>query len=186
MMSILNKDKSSTKLGVANNPTLDVASIIAILLSLKKENPYFPALSVFKSYLDLKKDAVDLYKKELEKEESKIKVIDLEEEEEEAKRGKRKRRSKGSGGNKRSRLSGAKGKKKEAEEKGEDKDTSLPLWQERIPNAWTQVFAPKHTSQVIGNTGIDQSYLCLLFGGNRSENVCGMGRGGGHIHRYRK
>ncbi|XP_063596481.1 ATPase family AAA domain-containing protein 5-like [Penaeus indicus] len=153
MMSKLNKDKSSTKLGVGNNPTLDVASIIAILLSLKKENPYFPALSVFKSYLDLKKEAVDLYKKELEKEESKIKVIDLEEEEEEAKRGKRKRRSKGSGGSKRSRLSGAKGKKKEAEEKGEDKDTSLPLWQERIPHAWTQVFSPKHTNQVIGNTG---------------------------------
>ncbi|XP_047482626.1 ATPase family AAA domain-containing protein 5-like [Penaeus chinensis] len=153
MMSKLNKDKSSTKLGVGNDPTLDVASIIAILLSLKKENPYFPALSVFKSYLDLKKEAVDLYKKELEKEESKIKVIDLEEEEEEAKRGKRKRRSKGSAGSKRSRLSGAKGKKKEAEEKAEDKDTSLPLWQERIPHAWTQVFTPKHTNQVIGNTG---------------------------------
>nr|XP_027230296.1 ATPase family AAA domain-containing protein 5-like [Penaeus vannamei] len=153
MMSKLNKDKSSTKLGVGNNPTLDLASIVAILLSLKKENPYFPAFSVFKSYLDLKKDAVDLYKKELEKEESKIKVIDLEEEEEEAKRGKRKRRSKGSGGSKRSRLSGAKGKKKAAEEMGEDQDTSLPLWQERIPHAWTQVFTPKHTNQVIGNTG---------------------------------
>ncbi|XP_042885312.1 ATPase family AAA domain-containing protein 5-like isoform X2 [Penaeus japonicus] len=153
IMSILKKDKSSTKQGMGNNPTLDLTSIVAILLCLKKENPYFPAFSVFKSYLDLKRDSVDLYKKELEKEESKIKVIDLEEEEEEAKRGKRKRRSKGSGGSKRSRLSGAKGKKKDAEEKEEGKDNSLPLWQERIPHAWTQVFSPKHSNQVIGNTG---------------------------------
>lgn len=129
--------------------SLDVTSVVVILNALKKNNPRFPVFSSFDVYLNQKKEAVELYKRELVRED-KISLIDLEEEE--TKSDKRKRRSK-EGLSRRGRKKKGSGKKiRMSEEMQEIEETPpLPVWHERIPNIWTQVYAPKKGSQVIGN-----------------------------------
>ncbi|XP_068241749.1 ATPase family AAA domain-containing protein 5-like [Palaemon carinicauda] len=126
--------------------TFDVNSLAVILNALKRNNPRFPVFSIFKSYFDLKKEAVESYKRELAKED-KISVIDLEKEE--IKLDKRK------GLAKRGRKKKGYSKLNRSQEMQEMKETGppLPIWHERIPYVWTQVYAPKKGSHVIGNKG---------------------------------
>ena len=134
---------------------LDLFPVVTVLKALKRNNPVFPVFSVFKFYIDLKKEAVESYKRELEKE-SRIKCVTLEEVEEARAPAKRKRRSK-EGTSKRGRKSKAALKnEKQLEEEGKDTESTppLPVWQERIPATWTQVYAPKKSSHIIGNKGM--------------------------------
>ncbi|XP_064120413.1 ATPase family AAA domain-containing protein 5-like [Macrobrachium nipponense] len=148
--NIFNKTKPlESSSSLTESTSHDVTSVVVILNALKKNNPRFPVFSTFKLYLDQKKEAVESYKRELGRDD-KISLIDLEEEE--TKSDKRKRRSK-DGLSRRGRKKKGSGKTtRRSEEMQEIEEMPpLPVWQERIPNVWTQVYAPKKGSHVIGN-----------------------------------
>ncbi|CAL4067761.1 unnamed protein product [Meganyctiphanes norvegica] len=134
---------------------MDTKTLCSTLSGIKKRNPNFPVFAVFKSYLDQKKEAVESYEKELEKDikTKTVDIVDLEDDDEEVGKGKRKRRSKGSPVNKKQKLSRSKGKRNSLDCAAENTNT-VPIWQKWTPNAWTNMFAPNHSSQVIGNTDI--------------------------------
>ncbi|XP_042207812.1 ATPase family AAA domain-containing protein 5-like isoform X2 [Homarus americanus] len=148
IMSLLEKPDCISRTFRVHVPTLDLPDIVSVLAIMKHENPKFPVYRVFKSYHSMKRDAVESYKKELEKEEISLVVLDDDEDMKVKRKRKRKGRNLGLSKSKRSKLGG----KRAVAEVTEEKPT-IPPWQERTPHSWTQIFAPKSGKQVIGNRG---------------------------------
>lgn len=155
IMSLLEKSNHDSSMSRVHVPVLDINSLASILAYIKRMNPNFPVYTVFKSYFDMKKEAVESYKKELEKEV--LEIIDLEDDNINGKKiRKRKSRALSVSKNKRSKLGGIKNK---TEDKVQQQPT-VPLWQQRTPHTWTQVFAPKCCNQIIGNAGMISFMSC--------------------------
>ncbi|KAK7074316.1 hypothetical protein SK128_025054 [Halocaridina rubra] len=131
------------------SPVLDTAAVMTILNALKQMHPSFPLFSLFRSYLDMKREAVESYKKELKKESNSIQCLHLCAEEE--LKGKRKRKSRDGLLSKSKKARGSRGRNKKEEEIVDVNRLNVPVWQEKSPEVWTQVFAPRNSFQVIGN-----------------------------------
>ncbi|XP_045125844.1 ATPase family AAA domain-containing protein 5-like isoform X2 [Portunus trituberculatus] len=133
-------------------PRLELGDIVFSLSCMKVKYPDFPVYEVFKAYYELKKEAVEAYQKEVKKEETVVNLDDSDEEENSAKRRKRKRKSKLSmlGRGKRRKLGGCKETLEETQQNQQDEVDAV--WHERTPHVWTQIFMPKNSEMVIGNT----------------------------------
>nr|XP_053654316.1 ATPase family AAA domain-containing protein 5-like isoform X2 [Cherax quadricarinatus] len=145
---LLDKTNSVSRGSLVHVPTLDSEDIASILAYMKSKNPNFPVYRVFKSYYDMKKRAVELYRKELEKERQAVIVLD-DNDVKVKKKLRLKTKSTVLSRSKRCKLAGTRGQEEEA---SIQERSSLPLWHEKTPHSWTQVFAPKNGKQVIGNT----------------------------------
>ncbi|KAK8394054.1 hypothetical protein O3P69_006327 [Scylla paramamosain] len=131
-------------------PRLELGDIVFSLSCMKVKYPDFPVYEVFKAYYELKKEAVEAYQKEVQKEQTVVNLDDSGDEEgNSAKRRKRKRKNKLStlGRGKRRKL----GSCKETVEETQQEEVQA-VWHERTPHVWTQIFMPKNSEMVIGNT----------------------------------
>nr|XP_045622027.1 ATPase family AAA domain-containing protein 5-like [Procambarus clarkii]XP_045622028.1 ATPase family AAA domain-containing protein 5-like [Procambarus clarkii]XP_045622029.1 ATPase family AAA domain-containing protein 5-like [Procambarus clarkii] len=151
--SLSKKTNSSSRASLLHMPTLDLNDIASLLANMKSQNPNFPVYKVFKSYYDMKKEAVELYKKELEKErmeEHDIVILDDDDDTKVKKKRKRKNKPAVLSRSKRSKLGNT--REQSDETACMQTEAIIPLWHEKTPHSWTQIFAPKNGKQVIGNT----------------------------------
>ena len=135
------------------------------LSCMKSKYPNFPVYEVFKAYYELKKEAVEAYHKEIQKEQIVVHLDDDDDEGSTVKRRKRKLKNKLStlGRGKRRKLGSGRETVEETPQNQQEEVQSL--WHEKTPHSWTQLFMPKNTKQVIGNTGknfyiLEDARLC--------------------------
>lgn len=147
-------------------PRLELGDIVFSLSCMKSNYPDFPVYEVFKAYYELKKEAVEAYHKEVEKEQT---VIHLDDDDDDdgnsVKKRKRKLKNKLStvGRGKRRKLGSG---KEIVEETPQTRQEVQSVWHERTPHMWTQIFTPKNAKQVIGNAGkiiVVNVRLCCMF-----------------------
>lgn len=139
------------------------------LSCMKVKYPDFPVYEVFKAYYDLKKEAVEAYQKEVQKEQTLVNIDDSDDEEgNSAKKRKRKRKNKLStlGRGKRRKLESCKETMEEIQQSLQEDFQAV--WHERTPHVWTQIFMPKNSEMVIGNTGM---FFCVFYGCGCSERL---------------
>ncbi|KAG0722952.1 ATPase family AAA domain-containing protein 5 [Chionoecetes opilio] len=136
-------------------PRLELGDIVLSLSCMKSKYPDFPVYEVFKAYYDLKKEAVETYHKEVQKEQTVVHLDDDDDDDDVGRSGKRRKRKRK---NKLSSLSRGKRRKlgsvkETVEEPPQNQVEEVPsVWHERTPHIWTQTFMPQNAKQVIGNT----------------------------------